>query len=350
MPAGTYTVADLVASRMANAKAFGLDTIAQVLQADIAAHNALVEEMLSEMCEISTDARRMYGTSQNSVMTEVDEFGRSPMMAVTVGVECGFPLRLYQFGVGWTRKFLDNATVGDLVQKSADAQKAHLRRIRAQIARAIFDDTNYTFTDHLVDNVDLSVRRFLNADGLAIPDGPNGETYTGASHTHYSAAVALAVADITAMINSVVEHGHGAQVKLAINVAQEAAVRALAGFTAYIDPRLILSNASNQPGVRLDISRLDNRAIGILGQAEVWVKPWVPATYYFCWDAADSRKPLVLRHRNGNWALRIAAEFDSYPLQAQYMESEFGVGAWTRTNGACHFSNGAAWADATITD
>ena len=78
MPVGTYTLADLFAARFANAKAFGFDNIAAVLQADVANHNALVGQMLTELCEVTEDARRLYGSSQDAVMSEVDEFGLAP--------------------------------------------------------------------------------------------------------------------------------------------------------------------------------------------------------------------------------------------------------------------------------
>lgn len=346
MPTGTYSIDDLIAVRFSSAKALGLNTIAEVLQRDLDAHNMVVEQMVSEMCDVTTDARRIYGTSNAGNMTEVDEFGRAPSQKNNSGVECGFPMKLFQYNLGWTRKFLDNATVGDIVQGVLDAEKAHMQQIQRQIKLAIFGDTNYTFYDHLVDNVALSVRRFVNADSLAIPEGPNGETFVASSHTHFTAATPLVVGNLTTMTATVLEHGHGADLRLAINTAQEAAVRLLAGFTAYIDPRLSLSAASNQPFQRLDVSRLDNRAIGILGGAEVWVKPWVPASYQFVWDAGDARKPLAFRQRNGQAVngLRIAAEYDTHPLIAQYMEAEFGVGVWTRTNGACNLI-GASWSD-----
>jgi hypothetical protein len=348
MATGTYSIADLLKVRFSSAKELGLDTIAATLQADLAVHNQIVTELVSEMCEVGTDARRVYGGSNTAEMTEVDEFGRAPSQKNVGGVECGFPLKLFQYNLGWTRKFLENATVGDLVQGQLDAQKAHMVQIRKEIQYASLRAVNFNFTDHLVDNVVLPVKRFLNADSAAIPDGPNGETFAGASHDHYTDVTPLAVADITGLVDTVVEHGHGNYVKLCISRTDEAAFRALSGFVAYVDPRLNLGAASNQPEKRLDVSRLDNRAIGILGGAEVWVKPWMVANYAMVYDAGDSRKPLYFRQRlaSAMQGLRLAAEFDSHPLQAQVMEAEFGIGVWTRTNGAVHYSGNNTWADA----
>lgn len=350
MAVGTYTIADLLQTRFVTAKQFGLETIAQVLRADLAEHNARVSNMVSEMCEVGSDAYRVAGGSGSAVMTEVDEFGLAPTQKSISGEGIGFPLRRFQVNVGWTEAFMENATPADVAQKQLDAETAHLRMINQHIRQAIFRATNYAFVDLNVDNVSLNVRRFLNADSLAaIPDNPyTGAAFDNTTHTHYTAAVALAVADLTTSINLVREHGHSGQVKIAINAANEAAVRALVGFTAYPDPRIntVLTNLTS--GKTLDMTRMDNLPIGILTGAEVWVKPWCPATYTFVYDSGDSRKPLYFRTRKGSDfnTLRSVSNWSSHPFGGEDMEAMFGVGVWTRTNGACHFFGGAAWADA----
>jgi len=347
---GTYDINTLLATRNASVAEFGLDTVQTVLQADIAAHNAVVMEMVSELCDISPDRQRVYGTSAAGEMVEVDEYGRAPTQRVLTGASVGFPMRLFQYAIGWTRKWFESRTPADMAQAVLGAESAHLRAIQREIKKAIFLSANYTFKDFLVDNVSLSVKRLLNADSAEIPAGPNGETYDGATHDHYNAASTLAAADLLANVNDVIEHGHGGMVKLAINKADEAAVRLLTGFTAYPDPRLVL-RATDAPGETLDISRLDNRAIGIFGGAEVWVKPWTPANYFLAWDAASPNKPLVFRQRAATslQGLRIAADIDDYPLYAQYMEAEYGIGVWTRTNGAVLYVGGSSYVDPTIT-
>lgn len=341
---GSLTIDDLLAVEHQSAAEFGLDTINEVLQADIDAHNAIVEDLVGELCEITTDRQRIYGASQQGEMVEVDEFGRSRTQAVTPGAEVGFPLRKFQIALGWTSTWFKVHTPADMARAVQNTEKAHLRAIQNQIRFAVYRATNYTFNDFLVDKIDLAVKRFLNADGQRIPDGPNGETFDGSSHSHYNANAGLTNAVLLALVDDVVEHGHGSMVKLAINRANETAVRALAGFEPYHDPRLALGTHANQAGERLDITRVDNRAIGLFGAAEVWVKSWNPAGIAFCWDSGAEGKPLAFRQREQEslQGLMIAAELDSYPLNAQYMEAEFGVGVWTRTNGAVlDFVNGA---------
>lgn len=348
---GSYDISTLLAARFQSAAQFGLSTITDILTADIAAHNAIVTQMVSEMAEVTSDRQRIYGTSVGGDMTEVDEFGAAPTQRSLPGSTVGFPLKLFQFNLGWTEKWLQTRTPADLAIAVQGAQKAHLKAVVRELKRAIFVSANYTHRDHLVDNVDLAVKRFVNADSANIPDGPNGETFAGATHTHYDGEVSLTAAFLKAVINNVIEHGHGGNVKVAISRTDETAVRALTGFTGYQDPRLVFgASTTGVPAQRLDITRLDNRAIGIFEGAEVWVKPWAIANYVFAWDAGDSRKPLAYRQRDNQalQGLRIASTFSSHPLVAQFMEAEYGIGVWTRTNGAVLYFANATYADPTI--
>jgi hypothetical protein len=285
-------------------------------------------------------------------MTEVDPLGRAPSQKQLNGFESGFPLKVFQYNTGWTERFLQNATVADIAMKQFDAEKAHLRQVIRQIKLAIFDDDNYDFVDLNVDNVTVHVKRFANNDGTFIPpDGPDGTTFA-VTHQHYTGTAGsgtAVVGDYTTLIDNVQEHGHTGHTILAINVANEATARAMLGFSAYVDMRLTTNQASNEPVQRLDYRLTNNRPIGILHGAEVWVKSWVPAKYAFCYDPADSRKPLAFRQRAGNGlqGLRTVGNFTTHPFGGEVMEAEFGVGVWTRTNGALHYSDGASFLDIT---
>ncbi|HEY7195525.1 MAG TPA: hypothetical protein VH439_17410 [Gemmatimonadales bacterium] len=351
---GTLSIDTLLAARFTSAARYGLDNIAKILKADLQVHNTLMQEMLSDFCDVTGDRQRIYGSSDSTIMYAVDEFGRAPTQKPAVGTTVGFPLKLFQYAIGWTRKWLENHTPADMAIAQQAAQKAHRRKVRGEIQRAIFLSGNYSWPDYLVDNITLGVKRLVNADGSPIPEGPNGEVYNAAMHTHYLAlaggALTTVIAD--AVIKTVVEHGWGGQMRVYISSADESAWRGLTGFQPYLDPRLTVGTYANFAlGKRLDITRLDNRAIGIYGAAEVWVKPWMIPFYFFAFDATTDAKPAVLRTRSGNMnedGLAIAAELDMYPLHAQYMETEFGVGIWNRTNGAVGYYNGATYVDPVI--
>jgi hypothetical protein len=347
MATGTLTIADLQSNRFQSAADFGLNTIADVLRADLAAYNRVVDEMMMDLAVATDDRQRIYGASADGEMLESDEYDRGVAVKPAGGSTVGFPLRKFVKDIGWTRDYSLMATPADYAEAMLGVQSMHTRAIRRELQRAIFGSANYTFRDRFVSpQVDLAVKRLVNADSLSIPNGPNGETFTAASHTHYDFLDGAnpTAAALTSLIEDVIEHGHGNRVLLNINRAAETAVRALTGFIAYTDPRVVPADNAARTAISLDNSRIDNRAIGLFGAAEVWVRSWVPAGYVFAYDAGTDMKPLVYRQHPAAAVrgLRIVATLDDYPLYAEVMESYFGFGVWTRTNGAVLYYAGSA--------
>jgi hypothetical protein len=283
-------------------------------------------------------------------MVEVDEYGRAPTQIMSQPSPVGFPLRMFQYALGWTEKWLQLHTPNEMVVALQGAQKAHAIKVRREVQRALYLSANYSFTDFLVDKVPLAVKRLANADGEPIPDGPNGESFDGATHNHYLAVNGLTAAALKSAVTTVIEHGYGGVVRIVISTTDETAVRALTGFVPLQDVRLTLDTAANQPTERLDNTRLDNRRIGYFENAEVWTKPWGLASYPLVYDVSAQAKPLVMRQREQGalQGLRLAATLSAYPLQAQYSEAEFGFGVWSRTNGAVLYTGGASYVDPTI--
>lgn len=352
MTTGTNDISTLLAARDQSVASFGLNNIVSILQAELARHNAIVMDLVGDLATITTDRQRKYGVSVAGEMFEVDEYGRAPTQVSKPGATVGFPLRNYQTSIGWTQKWFNTKTPADMAIAVQGAERADLRMISRELKKAFMLSANYTFDDFLVDGVDLAVKRLVNADSAAIPEGPNGEIFTAASHTHYVGAASLTAAVVTTAIANLVEHGLGNDVRVNISTTDEAAFRALAGFVPYVDPRLTYVASATVPTTArtLDITKINNRAIGIFGGAEVWVKSWMPASYLFVYDAG-SDKPVVIRQRTETslQGLRIAGTNDIFPLYAQYMEREFGAGVWNRTNGVFVFFASGTFADPVIT-
>ena len=351
-PIGTYTLSDLRTHRFTSAVEFGLDNINQILQRDLAAHNAIVAELLGELCERTTDKQRVYGASIDGDMVEVDEFARSATKKPAVGSGVGFPLRNYQYPVGWDERWIKRATVAELAERALAAESAHRKSQRREIKKALFLAANYTFRDINSSPIaDLAVKRLVNADSMAIPNAPDGTTFNAASHTHYLATATLTTAGLTAAINTVIEHGFGERIVAAFNYADAATVMALSGFVPATDYRVIAANNAATTRDTTNPASLFDRFLGIYGAAEIWVKPWAIANYAFIWDIASAMKPLVLREDTvpGFQGLRLAAQLDTYPLYAQYFEAMFGLGVWNRTNGAAYQFSNATYVDPTIT-
>lgn len=349
---GTYTLPDLLAAQFATIRAveFGIDMLIAVLQADVETHNAIMQDIIGEFADPTFDIFRRQGTSTDGEFQEVDEFGRAPTQKVQAGLTVGFPLRKYQHPLGWTQDFQDRATVQDFAIGQINAQKAHRRLVAREIKRAIYGAANYTWVDIYAPMViDVPVKAFYNADGALIPNGPNGEIFNGATHTHYMGSATLTTAAVDAMIFTIIEHGFGSQIRIYINKADEAAWRALTGFQGYVAEWLNLGMPTTlQPGQRLDTTRVDNRAIGRYGAAEIWVKPWAVANYAICLSSG-SVKPLAWRQDKIHPGLYVAANINIFPLYAQYMQVFLGFGVWNRGNGAVLQFNNATYTSPTIT-
>lgn len=351
---GTHDIAFLLATtNPVTNGSLTFQEIADALDADTAAVTGIVRDQLSDLASFKAgEGARIgaYGGSAQGSMMKVGEYGRAPTQRAGAVAALGFPMDKFQYNVGWTAEWLKRKSAADFARSTQGVQSGWAARVTYEIKSALFLPTNYNFTDHLVDNTVLGVKRLVNGDSATIPNGPNGETFDGATHTHYLGSAALDVAAVNANLNHLVEHGHASNVRLYINAASETAFRALTGFSAYTDPRLILGISANTPGARLDITKTNNRAIGLFGVAEVWVKPWIPANYMFSYDAGDARKTLRVREdQPGSLNIQRAAQFEDHPLHVDFWESYFGIAVETRTNGVVSKLDNGTYAAPTLT-
>lgn len=350
---GTYTLEDLLAQQFATVRAieFGVDQLTQVLIADLAVHNAIMEDLLGEFADPTFDIFRRQGSSTDGEFNEVDEIGRSPTQKIRAGQTVGFPLRKFQHAIGWTQDYQDRSTVQDFAQSQINAQKAHRRLVARELRKALYGATNYTWVDiYAPQAIDVPVKALWNADGAAIPNGPNGEVYNGATHTHYLGSATLTTAAVDGAINTVIEHGFGSRIRIYINRADETAWRALSGFQAYLIAEVTTGTAAGIPtNQNLDTSRLDNRAIGRYGAAEIWTKPWAQANYAIVLDTGSTQKPLAFRRDPVRPGLYTAANISFFPLIAEYMQAFLGFGVWNRGNGAVLQFNNATYTVPVIT-
>lgn len=345
---GTLSVSDLLAANGQSIAHYGEDRAFEAIQNGLDAHNEIVKEMVSDLCETSMERLTRYGGDAAMEMVALDEYGDPDAQKILPGSNVGFPLRKRGVKIQWTRTFMLTHTPPELANQFLAARDADVRAIRKDIASAFFTPTNnLAYVDALTDRVTLPIRALLNADGAAIPYGPNGETFDGTVHTHYLATATLVAANVSALIETVLEHHATAQVKVYINRAQEAAIRGMANFTAYINPMVTPAYTTTYANGALDMSNLYDRPIGVFDSAEIQVQPWIPAGYLLATDPSAPTKPLRIRTRTGTLdslgALSIAADHEHYPLRAQTMDREYGIAAMTRWNGAALFAGGGTY-------
>lgn len=334
---GIYSLEDLLAQEHVPASEFGLDAIAAAIQARLDYLNGEVANQMTWLAEQSADTRRVWGTSENFVMKEVDEYGFARTQQPTSGVEVGFPLRKFSVSTGWTRDYILRATPADLAKKSLGIMAAYQTMLRNEVRYAVFNNDNYTFTDFLGDGTDLSVKAFLNADSALIPDSPDGDTFDGATHNHYvgTSGASLAYTDIDTLIANVVEHGNMRDVSLIINEADVSTLQGLTStkFVALSLAVLVPSANADSTVLRSNVNEdPSNKLVGYWAGYPVYTRSWVPDNYVVAAAVGAGQKPLV--HRVEKIAslrgLRMVYEFDANPITSQSWEAYEGFGAWNR--------------------
>lgn len=348
---------DTLAAQRTTIAEYGFDRAFEAVQAYLDAHNAIMREMADELSETTTERLGRYGGVASMTSQRGDELARPEAQKIVAGVNVGFPLENYLIGLQWTNRYFDRKSVYEFQGQFNAALDADAQRVIAELQRALFTPTNNTsYQDRLVDpstSITLPIRALLNADSTAIPADPWGATFNAATHTHYIGTASFVASDLTSLITLVQEHYKTGRIRVYINQAQEAAVRAFTGFTAYIDARIVPKTTSDyavpEDGGGLNMMSTYDREIGIFGSAVIAVKPWMPANYAFAFNI-DQRKPLARRIDTiAPDGLVTVAMPTLHPLQAQYLERVVGFAVQERANGAALQTNSGTYAAPTIT-
>lgn len=358
MPFRTLSLLDDLENQNQIVEDFGQEELGRRFNEALAVHNETVQEIVGDFAFVHDVPQLAYGVAETGVeMQEVDEFGSADASAASGAGNVGFPLRDYLTAVQWTRLYLQTHSVADLARQVDDRASADLRNMHRQFRRSLFNSVNnLTYVDRHATGLTLQLRAMLNADGGGVPNGPNGETFDGATHTHYLATASLVTANLQSAISTVAEHGVAGEVRVYINRAQEATIR---GMTPQFQPFLLSGinpglSASYAEGGTLDYRDPNNRDIGNFEGAIVSVKPWIPANYILVFDtgAGGTDKILGIRTRSGGLtglgAFGIRAEHEHYPLQARQMGREFGVSVFQRHKGAVLYTGGGTYVVPTI--
>jgi hypothetical protein len=340
MPYGTLSSLDTLAAVQNTTVAnYGIDAAYAAIAQALEAHNRITTEMISDLVEPTTDNLRSYGGGDSGrQMQELDQWGAPDVQKTSAGIDVGFPLRIYGDALGWTDTWMRTHSPADLAAQVQDMFTGDSRNIQTQIKRALYYPTNVTFKDRLVRNITLPLKALLNADSAAIPGGPNGETFDGATHTHYLANATFTEAVLLNLVATVLEHRLEGEIRLYINATDETTVRGFTtNFKPYVDPRVLVQQSNAAYGAAaLDLTNPNNRRIGVFGAAEVWVKPWVIASYPVVVRIGPA-KPLAMRVREapgggsaGLGDLRLVATHGHHPLYADMYGREFGISVWNR--------------------
>jgi hypothetical protein len=339
---------------------FGIDKAYELIQKDADVHNALVnDELIPDLCETTEDREITYGAADDMTVEEIDEYGRPDTQKVGFAETLGLPLSSYGRSIGWTWDVMQVITPRELLMQYLAAQTADLKGIKVNILRRVFNpfDT-LEYVDAKIDKRKLKLYAFYNADGMQVWPGPDGQDFDPDTHTHYTASTTLSASVIDALIGNVLEHGRAGKLELRIARVNESQIRALNGagqFLPYDYSYVIPPTNEARARGELDPDNIEDRAIGMWGPAEVWVKPYQPSNYLWVLDkGVATQKPLKRRTRKGgafaNWGLRGKHRNEDFPLFADTLARDYGVGVGNRHMSAAHFvDGGGVYAQPTIT-
>lgn len=390
-PFGTLALADLLARSSQSILDYGEANLLRDIQTALDAHNADVTMQLNDIGVSTTTERiRPYGIAAGARgrMHRIDEFGAVDVQKVKPSLQTdnlGFPLYRLQYAMGFTRDYFETRSPRDAALQVQGAMEADLDMIEYELKNAFFNPANdLTYYDVLVDDLQIPIRRLHNADStLILPRGT--KTFNGATHNHYLARAggSVADADVTAAVDTVIEHGVTGPVEIWINLANEPAISALASFYEFDPVELYIPNlvagtqiprSGQQQIITVNPDNPENRAIGRWRAVyTVRTKPWVPAGYVLVVDAG--RNPLAWRSRattypaqgtaaglNGGIPagvgsatgdsprsrLRLVANHDHFPLRAEWMEREFGMAVQDRSAAAVLYIGNTSYVMPTI--
>lgn len=352
MPAttGTYSLDDLRLVNTADATIndFGEAEAAQIVAAELAAHNVRYQDMTAALMTTTTERTLTYGGGSSRKLRRFDENGRlATKKSGFKGGTYGLPYDQFGDALGWNLDYIQTVTVSALRREIIAMQDADVDNLFDLVKAALFVPTNYSWYDYLVDDAELMVKRLLNGDGAAIPSNRAGTSFDPATHVHYLGATAWTNEAIDAQIEHVRHHDHTGNIVIYVNASNVPNISPLTKFMPARKDRVIYGADQTVANVTLDSNESDdNRVIGLWdGLYDVQTKPWIPTGYSFTHDK-QGPKPLTMRLPANavQGGLRLVGDIDIYPLRANYYARRAGVGVGERTNGAITWFGGTVYA------
>ena len=356
---GTLSVLDSLATyNDTNVIDFGEEAMAGFVQMILDTYEGFLAEITGEFAGVVPDREITYGvTNAQMDMIDLDEWGLADSQKVPFAPSTvGFPLRRVGATLQWTRDWLATTSPREMALQVLAITEADERRWYRDLRRVLLGASNNTgYIDRFVDNRNITLRALVNADSQVMPPHPvTLATFDPGTHTHYLATASFVEANLVSLIETVREHGlpDGGSIRVFVNQAQEAAIRGFAGFEAYGDARLIYRNDETRAAGNTDQVNIEDRAIGIHGPAEIWVKPWMPASYLVAHVTGGGGDPVIgIRNPVGANApfanLRLVAEIDRHPLHARAYERMRGVAIWNRLRAAVLYTGSGTYASYT---
>ncbi len=268
----------------------------------------------------------------------------------TAGLDAvGFPI--FKFGPvrsGWTYDMLQKISNTQLLAFFNSVMAGHLEANYKEALRALFRNTDLTWTDELfAEDGSITVKPLSNGDGFIAPEW-NGFVPDG-TEDHYLAlgTGAMSEADLEQVVDALRRYGYGqsqsvggtgGSIVVWINDAQTGDVQGHTNFVAINDP---IVRDINKIFVEGDLDEF----LGYNSAARAWIKvvPYMPAGYVLAFvtsalsdgngtRAVVNRYAPLRRRVPTSEGLRGIKRFDQkdYPLQDAWWQDFFGYGVGAR--------------------
>lgn len=327
------------------------EQLRDTIQARLDARNRFLTIIGGELWRTTTQGGSLIGqeaaTGEWKIATEQTRGMRRRTEGLTA---VGFPLHKYEIRSGWSRDYLAVATNTDILRVTDTFLAGHWETQYKEALRALFTNTNSTWSDPLFQADGTRAVKPLVANlGDYIPPEWQGNTFA-ASHTHYLATGDgnMDEADFLTAANHLREHGFGVSTSVSglggrlvvwIAAAKEAEVRAHTNFVAANDP--IVIDANKEFAAVGD----QDQYIGYNTSARCWIRvvPWMPTASYLMFatnaggeNPSNDFAPLARRIPPvaGLQGVRLIEE-TRYPLEDAFWEDWVGYGVYNRISAIC---------------
>jgi hypothetical protein len=281
---------------------------------------------------------------------EASEFGEPKRIRGGDYFSMAYDFKWYDVGLGYTWKYLAEATAAQVESLNNMVLEADNRLIFKKIMKAVFNNADRTAS---IRQQSYNVYPFYNGDGTVPPDYKS-YTFDG-THTHYfrSGAATIDSGDLDDLETHLKHHGYGFQngsrMFLMVNSAQSAIIKTFRVATgASYDfipsqgqpPFLLPTNTGGIQGGQVPSALNGLFVIGNYGHFLVVEEDYIPAGYVLAFATGgelQATNPVGFReHQNpGLRGLRLVKGRQAdYPLVDSFYQRGFGTGVRHRGAGA----------------
>lgn len=265
--------------------------------------------------------------------------GRYPAVKAYGYWDVAYPLEDFGLQIAGDDVSMAYMTVQELENHILTVTAANVNTVRYELLKALFDNTQGTFTDPLWGS--LSIEPLANGDTVVYPPVEGSESEATEDHYLESGYAATAISDsnnpFVTIRDDLAHHfgisGDGYNMVVFVNVAEVPETEALTNF----DP---VNDRFTRPGANADqLYSLPNVPGEVIGRTDgVWVVrwDWIPASY-MVGIHLDAPPPLLKRvdpeDTGLGRGLQLVTTEEQFPFQASFWRHRFGFGCGNRLNG-----------------